>query len=365
MEYRVLPCLTRPVGVVAIGGGNLHALDAEATTALLDFAEENGVNLIDMALSHPQPLDSFRPALAGRRERFVVQMHLGMSFLGGEYARDYRLDAVRRSFEQSMEKTSAAYADLGCFHCVDNEEELRAILDGGVLDYALELKKAGLIRGLSFSSHTVDIANRFLDTGVIDACMFSINAAYDLDPAAHDPYAASYGDRAALYRRCAAAGVGILVMKAFGGGLLLDARRSPLGRAMSVSQCLQYALDRPGVTACALGVHSRAELAAALAYFDAAAEARDYGALLESPGSLAGACVYCNHCMPCPEGIDIGQTHKFLDLHLAGDPMAKEHYASLAHPASDCAECGLCESRCPFRVEVREKLRKARCAFGY
>ena len=80
---------------------------------------------------------------------------------------------------------------------------------------------------------------------ILDMLMFSINPAYDYR---HGEYAIGSGDeRAALYRRCEAEGVGISVMKAFSAGQLLDAKTSPFGQALTEYQCIQYALDRPGV----------------------------------------------------------------------------------------------------------------------
>ncbi len=59
-----------------------------------------------------------------------------------------------------------------------------------------------------------------------------------------------------LYRRCETEGVGISVMKAFSGGQLLDAKTSPFGRALTEYQCIQYALDKPGVLTILPGVRS-------------------------------------------------------------------------------------------------------------
>ena len=59
-----------------------------------------------------------------------------------------------------------------------------------------------------------------------------------------------------MYRRCETEGVGISVMKAFSGGQLLDAKTSPFGRALTEYQCIQYALDKPGVLTILPGVRS-------------------------------------------------------------------------------------------------------------
>lgn len=111
-----------------------------------------------------------------------------------------------------------------------------------------------------------------------------------------------------------------------------------------------------------VGVRNKQDLVDATRLYRATEKELDYSFIAEiQPKEMKGACVYCNHCMPCPVGIDIGQTHKFFDLYLAGDEMAKEHYYAMSKNAEDCIQCGICESRCPFGVAVRVKMQAA-CA---
>ncbi|MFV0362361.1 MAG: aldo/keto reductase [Suipraeoptans sp.] len=374
MEYRILSHTGTKVSTIGIGSGSIHGIDDGKTVALFDFAEEKGINFIDMALSYPEPMERYGVALRGRREKFHLQMHLGITFESGEYGRDYNLEAVKRSFETQLHKTGSDYADTALFHCVDTLEDYNKLIDGGVFDYALAQKKAGVIRNLGFASHTVDIANRFIATDKIDTFMFSINAAYDFDPAVYDELGEDSKsrdsltvaqDRQRLFQECAKRNIGITVMKAYGGGKLLEAKTSPFGRAMTATQCIQYALDRPAVLSCMLGIRDKADLEAAVKLFDATPEELDYSFISNiRPKEMLGSCVYCNHCMPCPAGINIGQTHKFFDLYLAGDEMAKEHYFAMERRASDCTQCGVCESRCPFAVNVREKMETTQQVMG-
>jgi hypothetical protein len=97
-----------------------------------------------------------------------------------------------------------------------------------------------------------------VDSGLIDVLMFSVNPCYDLQPAGEDveqlwaesayekPLVNMDPQRQALYENCQRRGVGITVMKAFGGGDLLSPH-SPAGVALTPFQCLHYALTRPGV----------------------------------------------------------------------------------------------------------------------
>ncbi len=78
--------------------------------------------------------------------------------------------------------------------------------------------------------------------------------------------------------------------------------------------------------------------------------------------------MYCGHCAPCTQSINIAYVNKFYNLTVAEGMIpetVREHYQSLAHPASECLECGACEERCPFGVEIIQGMRKAAERFGY
>jgi len=77
--------------------------------------------------------------------------------------------------------------------------------------------------------------------------------------------------------------------------------------------------------------------------------------------------MYCGHCAPCPNEIDVATVTKFLNLARAQGEVpetVREHYAALSAHAGDCVECGLCEQRCPFGVSVRKNMQKAKKLFG-
>lgn len=144
-------------------------------------------------------------------------------------------------------------------HYVDSMDDWNEIAEGSVLQYALELKKAGVIRHIGLSSHNPEVALEAVKSGHIEVLMFSVNPCYDLQPASEDVNALwdekNYQGRLVnmdpkrqeLYEACQRLGVGITVMKAFGGGDLLDASLSPAKAALTAVQCLHYALTRPGV----------------------------------------------------------------------------------------------------------------------
>lgn len=364
MQYRVLPHGGEKISVIGLGMGSIHQASVRETERTVRAAIDAGVNYLDFIPSEAVAFEGYARALRGQRDKVMLQVHLGADYSSGKYGFTTDPKTAIREFEQRLKVLGTDYADFGFIHCIDEDADFDKVMNGPTWDFAQRMKKEGVIRHLGFSTHSVGIARRFLATGAMDMGMFSINPMYDYtQESAYGKGEAS--DRAALYREFESAGVGISVMKAFAGGQLLDARQSPFGRALSHAQCIQYALDRPGVLTVLPGVRGMDDLAELLAFFDATAQERDYSIL----GSLApresqGACVYCNHCQPCPEGISIGMVNKFYDLARLGDAMAAQHYRDLEVPATACIQCGHCDARCPFGVDQSRRMREIAEYFG-
>lgn len=356
MEYRSLPHGGEKISVIGLGSGSLSGTEQEMT-AILETAMENGVNYFDMAPSEEAPFAAYAKAFAGHRDQIVTQMHFGAVYKRGKYGWTRKLKEIKEQFTWELKLLNTDYTDVGLIHCTDDIEDLHEVMNGGLWDYMKELKQEGKIRHLGFSSHNPDIARRILDTGLVDMMMFSINPAYDYRKGSYA--IGEVAERAALYRECERMGVGISVMKPFAGGQLLDAKTSLFKRALTHAQCFQYALDRPAVLTVLPGVRNMQDLQTALGYVTARLEERDYSVIGEfTPQDADGICVYCNHCQPCPKGLDVGLINKYYDLALAGDEMAAGHYKKLPLHAGDCVQCGHCEARCPFHVKQEMRIKE-------
>ncbi len=364
MEYRKLPHGEEQISVLGLGTSSIGMAEDKEIEAVMTMALENGINYFDMASADATPFPAFGRALSGQRKNVYFQIHFGADYQSGKYGWTTNLDTIKRSVDWQLSALKTDYIDFGFLHCIDEASDLQHVIKDGILDYILQLKKEGVVRHIGLSSHTPDVVHMALDTGLLDMLMFSINPAYDYQRKGEFAIG-SVGERQDLYRRCEAAGVGISVMKAFSGGQLLNAKTSPFGHALTEYQCIQYALDKPGVLTVLPGVRSCADLKRILGFINATPEEKDYSVLgTFAPQEAKGVCVYCNHCQPCPAGLDIGLINKYYDLALAGDKLAKNHYANLERQAHDCIGCGHCDSRCPFHVGQMERMRLIRNYFG-
>jgi len=380
MKYRVLGKSGLLVSEIGLGCEGFNGKDEAFTQELFQVALEAGVNCMDLYSPNPDLHQRVGRAIAGCREQFVLQAHLCSIWQEGQYKASRDIAEVRPAFEVMLENLGTDYIDIGMIHYVDSEATWQEIAEGEVMKYALELKEQGRIRCIGLSSHNPTVAQKAVESGLIEVLMFSINPCYDLLPGTEDcedlwadasyekPLFNIHPEREKLYETCQRLGVGITVMKAFGGGDLLT-DESPAGKALTVNQCIHYALTRPGVASVLSGVHNKEQLEASLAYEDASEEEKDYAEVFASFPKISwkGHCMYCGHCAPCPQEIDIAMVTKFLKLAKAQGAVpetVREHYGALNAYAGDCTECGACETRCPFGVSIMENMSQAKQVFG-
>lgn len=380
MIYRELGRTGLNVSEIGMGCEGFVDQPFETVKAYIDLMEDAGVNCIDLYTPNPELRSHLGHALRGRRDSFVLQGHLCAVWKDGQYKRTRDMREVREGFEDQLQRLETDHLEIGMIHYVDSLADWQQVQDGEVMRYAQKLKSNGSIGSVGLSSHNPEAALAAVNSGLIDVLMFSINPCYDLLPASEDveglwdgknyekPLVNMEPLRQELYETCQRLGVGITVMKAFGGGDLLDAKLSPAGKAMTAHQCIHYALTRPGVSSVLVGARSIADLQNSIAYEDAPDNERDYaGVFVAFPKiSWQGHCMYCGHCAPCPEQIDIASVTKFLNLAIAqGDipETVREHYAALPHTAAECIGCGACEERCPFGVPIRENMERAASLF--
>jgi hypothetical protein len=268
-------------------------------------------------------------------------------------------------FLDLLSRLRTDYIDIAFLHNFNTLKDYkRAMRPGGLIDLARRFQQEGKARFIGLSAHDIAVATQAVESGSIDVLMFPVNLAGNAMPG-----------RKELLGLCARRGVGLVAMKPFAGGKLLRQATVRLARYQTGGQsykqkiatqitpahCLSYVLAQVGVSTAIPGVKDKAELAAALHTLAAAYTERDYSAVISHFGRyVEGECVYCNHCLPCPAAIDIGQVNRLLDMAQGGMSRGlRLAYDALSARASACTECGACAERCPFGVDVISAMRRA------
>lgn len=369
MEYRPLGKTGLSVGVIGLGTEYLNKQPRETVVHVVKKAIQNGVNYIDLIFSFQEYLTNIAEALKGNREKVILACHLGSSERNGQYRKTRSLKECERVFLGTLSRLNTEYTDILNVHFVRTEKEYEKVKSKGIFDLAHKLKDEGLARVVGMSTHDPVVALNAAERGIVDVVMIQVNLANNAMP-----------HRNEMLHICAREGVGVVAMKPFAAGKLFRKNRTvnissyqtgwksmkkKIPPAVTPIQCIHYILSQVGVSCIVPGVKNGEELDQALAYVNAGDEEKDFSLLLENfKEYITGECVYCNHCLPCPSSIDVGQIIRLLDTAQHGvTPGILKEYNTLGSKASDCVECGACVERCPFDVDVLSKMREAAALF--
>lgn len=382
MKYLSLGKTGLKVSTIGLGCEHIGG-DLDETNAVIREAVDGGINFMDVFMAQPDVRDNIGKSLLGIRDKVCIQGHFGSVMCKGQPTQSREIGLVQTYFEDFLKRMHTDYVDIGYIHFIDREEDYQKAIEGGLIEYAQRMKKEGKIRAIGLSTHRTEIAHKAIQDGIIDCLMFPISAAFDLMPKEQnifDIFVKQYHNtevwtgmepsRQMLYEKCMEHKIPIVSMKPLGGGMLLNEELSPFGKAMTVHQCVNYVLHNPAAVTAMVGCKSVEEVKYLLSYYDKSEDEVDYSKVLAhtSLKTTQGKCTYCNHCLPCPENIDIAAVMRYKDIinsHLAADkePYIVEHYKALEKNADDCIACGACMKKCPFGVNIIDEMKKIRKDF--
>ena len=366
MQYRTFGKTGLSVSAIGLGTEYLIDLPQNRVIEVIHHAISQGINYFDLFFAQPQFRDNMGAAFKKYRNQVILASHLGVVDRDGQYDRTRDPKTSEEFFFDFLTRFDATYTDILYIHNIDTQRDYDIVFKpGGLVDVADRLRQEGKTRYIGLSGHTVATSLQAVESDRIDVLMFPINMASHAVPGKNELFAA-----------CVARNVGLVAMKPFAGGKLLLSNSTvdisfqhtggpPLQfeRPASITpiQCISYVLEQKGVSTVVPGCKNVDQLSDTLLYRHATEKEKDFAdALPNFQQHVTGECVYCNHCLPCPSHIDIGQTIRLLDMAqvpLRADLQAS--YDALPNKASDCIQCDLCTERCPYDVDVIYKMEQA------
>lgn len=229
MQYRTLGNTREPVSAIGLGGFHIGKIGSEKESIrIIHAAIDNGITFMDNSWDYNEGRSEMRMGKA------LKDGHRGKVFLMTKI--DARTaPASVRQLEESLKRLQTDCVDLLQFHEIIRIREPEKIFgEGGALQAVLEAKKAGKVRYIGFTGHKdplihlhmLDIAGQ--NGFQFDAVQMPLNLL--------DAHFRSF-ERQVL-PRLVTDGTGVLGMKPFGDGRLLESTAG-----VTPAECLHYALN--------------------------------------------------------------------------------------------------------------------------
>ena len=334
MEYRVLGKTGLKISRMGFGGIPIQRIDAEGTKKVIHYLHEMGVNYIDTARGYTVSEEFLGYALEGIRQDFILATK--------SMARTK--EAMAKDIDISLKNLRTDYIDLYQIHNPTPADLQQVQAPGGALEALMEAKAAGKIGHIGITLHPVDLFEEALKLDWVETIMF--------------PYNIVETQAEEMIRACADKNIGFIAMKPLAGGAIDDA-----------TLALRFIANNQNVSVVIPGMATIAEAEQNLSAMSNPEDLTDRE--LEKIASIRNTlgtqfCRRCNYCAPCSAGISIYSMFLMQGYHDRYDlkEWAKERYNAMAKTASDCIDCGICETRCPYNLPIRQMLKKVEALFG-
>ena len=334
MEYRILGKTGLKISTLGFGGIPIQRIDAAGTKMLMERLVEAGVNYIDTARGYTVSESFLGEALEGIRDKFVLATK----------SMSRTKEAMSADIDISLANLRTDYIDLYQVHNPNLAQLEQVCAEGGALEALMEARAAGKIGHIGVTAHSVEVFEKALTLDWVETVMF--------------PYNIVESQGAALIEECAKKNIGFIVMKPLAGGAIEDA-----------TLALRYVCANPHISVVIPGMAAPEELEQnILAVANSAPLSAEEIAAMEKIRADLGTqfCRRCNYCAPCAAGISIPNVFLF-DGYFSRYGLAdwaKGRYLAQAKKASDCIECGICETRCPYNLPIRQMMKTAAEHFG-
>jgi predicted aldo/keto reductase-like oxidoreductase len=343
--------------------------DEEKGIALIHRAMELEVNYFDTA---PYYCDKQSEVIlgkalkGGRRDKVWVSTKNPIESDSGD---DYE-----KRLELSLKNLQTDHIDFYHFWGISLDQFLTKVLSkDGPFERAKKLKAQGVIKHISFSFHDKDAGNKECDNlkeilkrgeGVLETLLCQ----YNLQDREKEPGIALAHEM----------GLWTVIMGPGGGGRLGAPSKviqdlMPGKVKSSAEMALRFVLTNQNVNIALSGVSTIEQLEenakiASNASPLSASETSQIESMMKENERLAGLyCTGCKYCMPCPQNINIPEIFTMMNYHRVYKitEFAKKNYSEIGknpwmnyENASKCVECGICETKCPQSLPIREQLKE-------
>lgn len=346
-------------------------VDIEQTKQMVDKFLEAGFTYFDTAYGYigGKSEEAIKTALVDRYPRESFQLATKLPAWAGPQT----AEEAKEMLQTSLRRTGAGYFDFYLLHNCGGERT--AAFDRfGIWDYALEMKEKGLLKHVGFSFHDkADVLEEILTKHPeMEFVQLQINYA-------------DWEDDSVQSRKCYEVarkhGKPVIIMEPVKGGLLANPPESVAEILKAAapeknlpSWALRFAASLEGIITVLSGMSTLGQMEENIATMKdfSPLTPQEQETLTKAREALQAIpsipCTSCQYCMKgCPQGIPIPGVFNARNLQLVyqNDERAKGSYGFMTRgkaKASDCIQCGQCESVCPQHIPIIQELQKAAAA---
>jgi uncharacterized protein len=349
--------------------GDFSKIDEEKSTRLLHYAIDNGVNYIDTAypyhgsgMAHGGESEPFvgRVLKSGYREKVQLATKLPSWLIQSRADMD-------RYLNEQLQRLQTDHIDFYLIHALDRSNWPK-VRNAGLEDFVQHALKDGRIRHVGFSFHDkLDLFKEIVDAFDWSFCQIQYNYLDETFQA---------GKEGMCY--AAQKGLGITIMEPLRGGRLAhppkeveelfhqaELQRTPEDWA------LRWILNHPEVSTILSGMNEMEQVVENISVASTAEAnmlTENERSIVEHAKTIFSSkikvnCTACEYCMPCPNEVNIPSCFSaYNDYHIFG---RKDLYSWVRknQRASNCIECGECESKCPQQLPIMEELKNVAALF--
>lgn len=362
MEKRVFQTINEEVSLLGFGGMRFPTkdgeIDYELSSKMVDIAYKNGVNYFDTAYPYH---DGKSELFFGKAMKKYDRKSFFLATKMPLWAVKSREDA-ERIFNEQLEKLQTEYIDFYLFHAVD-KGRWEQIKNLDLISFCEEKIKEGKIRYLGFSFHDeYDVFEEIITARKWDFVQVQLNYIDEREQA---------GLRG--YELTKKLGIPVIIMEPVKGGTLarLPDEVDKLYKdynpdASTASWAMRWCGSLDNVKLILSGMSSEEQVLDNLKTFN------NFTPLNEEETALVGKvakvllsreknpCTDCRYCLPCPAGVNIpANFDRWNKYHVYGDKEnAVKRWTDFKdeEKAKNCVKCGLCETKCPQKINIREDL---------
>ena len=351
-------------------------IDNEQVCAMVDKFIESGFNYFDTAHGYHDGLSEIavRECLTSRHDRseYVLTDKLTDEYFKSE-------EDIRPLIDSQLEACGVEYFDFLLMHA-QNAKNFEFFKQCRAYETAFALKKEGKVRhvGLSFHDKAVVLDKILTEYPEVEIVQIQLNY---LD------YESVSVESRKVYEVCRKHGKPVLVMEPVRGGNLVnlpdaaqkvfyDLRTETESDYSNAGYALRFAADFDGIEMVLSGMSTMEQMEENIKTFSccdgdfeplSGKEREAVKKVADVFGSMGAIpCTQCRYCIEenhCPMEIKIPSMFSaYNSMVLFGKVNPWSTYEKIVEEgsgkASDCIECGMCESVCPQHLEIRDLLKK-------